>query len=116
MGAKGSQTAKRNYKGTANAKKQRNDKADATADKPIAHGDAKIIKPFISTNLDTGRVAIHAKCTMADGSTREICILEVRRAHTANFASIGQKLMAMANEGSMTKGDMVRAKDAMLAE
>ena len=95
---------------------QRNVKAK---DKPIAHivhGGAKIIKAMISTNNETGRVAITARCKMADGSTRTIGILDVRKAHSANFADIGKQLLTMANARSMTKGDMVKAKEDLLAE
>ena len=82
----------------------------------IVHADAKISKAMLSINHDKGRAAITARCTMADGSTKVIGIVEVRKIHAANFAHIAQQMFEIANGPQMTKGQVHTAKDMLLAE
>ena len=80
-------------------------KAQGPTQKPgrtIAHADAVIIKAFISINAN--RMEIQAKCQLADGTKKTIGIVGLYLHKSANFAQIGETLLARCNdESGMTK-------------
>ena len=58
-----------------------------------------------------------AKCKLACGATKEIGIVGLLVSQTTIFASMGQTLLELCKDGSgsITKGDIVAAKNEMLA-
>ena len=78
--------------------------------KIVKDADAIVMKAFLC--VASTRMDIHANCRMPDGSNKTIGITALLIGRSANFKSIGEKLLAAAP--GMTKGQVVKARDDML--
>ena len=86
---------------------------------PIRHADAVIMSAYGSCSSKTGRMDIQGKCTVADGSIKTIGIVGLHRKDSFNVEEkIWKALldnMIAATPGTLTKGEFVSLRDALLA-
>ena len=89
--------------------------------KSIKHGDAVILAPFGSHNDQTRRMDIKARCRMADGSTKAICIWGMVSNYENDWSEAKvwrtslQKVIVDIGYPSCTKAAMIAYKHVLMA-